>query len=72
MKQCCGSGAFYPLDMGSGMNFFRSPDPEGMFFGEIFFRSLFFYFYFLLINLVPETIRSKKKVGFNFHPSFYV
>jgi hypothetical protein len=22
-----GSGAFYPLDPGSGMNFFRNPDP---------------------------------------------
>jgi hypothetical protein len=30
------------------------------------------FFYFLLIKLVPETIRSKKKVAFIFHPSFYV
>jgi hypothetical protein len=26
---------------------------------------------YLLIRVVPETIRSKKKVGFNVHPSFY-
>jgi hypothetical protein len=24
------------------------------------------------MSLAPETIRSKKKVGFIFHPSFYV
>jgi hypothetical protein len=27
--------------------------------------------FFLLIRLAPKTIRSKKKVGFIFHPSFY-
>jgi hypothetical protein len=27
---------------------------------------------FLLIKLPPETIKSKKKVGFIFHPYFYV
>jgi hypothetical protein len=33
---------FYPLDLrsGSGMNFFRIPDPRGMIFGEIFIRIL--------------------------------
>jgi hypothetical protein len=30
------------------------------------------FFYFLLLKLVPETIRSKKKFGFIFHHSFYV
>jgi hypothetical protein len=66
------SGAFLPP--GSGMNFFRTWDPEGMFFGEIFFNYLKnpCSFIFLLIRLVPETTRSKKKVGFNFHPFFYV
>jgi hypothetical protein len=39
-----------------------------MFFGEIFLRILVLLFFVL----VPETIRSKKKVGFIFHPSFYV
>jgi hypothetical protein len=37
-----------------------------MFFGEIFLRILVL----LLIKLVPETIRNKKKTGFIFHPSF--
>jgi hypothetical protein len=53
------------------MNFFWLPDPEGMFFGEIFLR-IFVLLFFLLITLDPETIRNKKKVGFIFHPSFYV
>jgi hypothetical protein len=64
-----GSGPFYSLDLISGMNFSRIPNPVEMFFGEIFFKnpcSLIF----LLIKLVPETIRSKKKVGFIFHPPF--
>jgi hypothetical protein len=39
-----------------------------MFFGEIFLNPCSFIF--LLIKLVPETIRSEKKVGFIFHPSF--
>jgi hypothetical protein len=57
------SGAFYPLDpgSGSGMNYFRIPDPRGMFFGEIFLRILVLKF-FLLIKLAPETIKSKKKL----------
>jgi hypothetical protein len=41
------------------------------FFGEIFLRILVLLF-LLLIKLVPGTIRSKKKIGFIFHPSFYV
>jgi hypothetical protein len=53
---------FYPLDPGSGMNFFRIPDPEGMFFWRDFLKNPC-SFIFLLIKLVPETIRSKKKVG---------
>jgi hypothetical protein len=63
-----GAGAFLSLGSGPGMNFFRIPDlgSRGYVFGEIFLRILF-----LLIKLVPETIRSKKKVGFIFHPSFY-
>jgi hypothetical protein len=67
--QCCrsGSGAFLPP--GSGINFFQIPDPKGMFFGEIFLRILVLLFF---TKLVPETISSKKKVGFIFHPSFYV
>jgi hypothetical protein len=49
------------------------PDPRGtrMFFGEIFLNILVLQF-FLLIKLAPETIKSKKKVGFIFHPYFYV
>jgi hypothetical protein len=43
-----------------------------MFFGKIFSRILVFLFIFLLIKLVPETMRSRKKVGFIFHPSFHV
>jgi hypothetical protein len=53
------------------MNFSRIPDPRGMFFGEIFLRIPVLYF-FLLIKLAPETIKSMKKVGFIFHPYFYV
>jgi hypothetical protein len=41
-----------------------------MFFGEIFLRLLVLIF--LLIKLAPETIKSKKKVGFIFHSYFYV
>jgi hypothetical protein len=41
-----GSGAFLPPGSGSGMNFFRIPDPRGMFFGEIFKESLFFIFFY--------------------------
>jgi hypothetical protein len=52
------------------MNFFRIPDPEGMF--SVRFALEFLFFFYLLIKLVPETIRSKKKVDFIFHPSFYV
>jgi hypothetical protein len=61
------------------MNFFRIPDlsywipdPEGMFFGEIFLNYLknSCSFIFLLIRTAPEAIRSKKKVGFIFHPFF--
>jgi hypothetical protein len=40
-----------------------------MFFGEIF---LFLVLLFFTNKFLPETIRSKKKVGFIFHPSFYV
>jgi hypothetical protein len=54
------------------MNFFRIPDTEDKFFGEIFLNYLKnpCSFIYLLIRLAPETIRSKKKVGFIFHPSF--
>jgi hypothetical protein len=38
--QCCGSGSGAFLPPGSGMSFFRIPDPRGMFFGEIFLRIL--------------------------------
>jgi hypothetical protein len=74
-----GSGAFLPP--GSGIRiqyeFFphpgsQIPDPEGMFFGEIFLRILVPLFSTVLIKLAPVTIRSKNKVGFIFHPSFYV
>jgi hypothetical protein len=51
---------FFP-DSGS-----RIPDPRGMFLVR-FSCSLIF----LLIKLAPETIKSKKKVGFIFHPYFY-
>jgi hypothetical protein len=39
---------FYLLDpgCGSGMNFFRIPDPRGMFFGESFIRILVLKFFF--------------------------
>jgi hypothetical protein len=45
-----------------------------MFFGEIFLNYLKnpCSFIFSLIRLAPETIRSKKKFRFTFHPSFYV
>jgi hypothetical protein len=43
--QCCGSGSGAFLPPGSGMNFFRIPDPEVMFFGEIFFRILVLLFF---------------------------
>jgi hypothetical protein len=66
---------FYPLDLGfgSGMIFFWIPDPEDMYFGEIFLNYLKnpCSFLFLLILLAPETIRSKKKVGYIFHPYYY-
>jgi hypothetical protein len=45
------------MDPGSGYR---------LFFGVFFLRILVL---FLLIKLVPETIRSKKKVRFIFHPS---
>jgi hypothetical protein len=50
------------------------PDPEGKFFWEIFINYLknLCSFNFFLIRLAPETIRSKKKVGFIFYASFYV
>jgi hypothetical protein len=31
-----------------------------------------FFNFFLIIKLAPETIKSKKKVGFIFHPYFFV
>jgi hypothetical protein len=74
-----GSGAFLPPgsririreeffpDPISRIQDLRSRIQRMMFFGEIFLRILVL---FLLIKLVPETIRSKKKVGFIFHPSF--
>jgi hypothetical protein len=34
---------FYPLDSGSGMNFF--PDPEGVYFGEIYLIILVLLFF---------------------------
>jgi hypothetical protein len=40
-----------------------------MFFIGIFLR---IFVIFLLLKLVPETKRSEKKVGFIFHPTFYV
>jgi hypothetical protein len=46
------------------MNFFRIPDPEDKFFGEIFLN--------YLRNPCSFIFISKKKVGFIFHPSFYV
>jgi hypothetical protein len=56
------------------MNFFRIPDlgsriqgVPGMFFGENPCSLIL-----LLIKLAPETINSKKKVGFIFPPYFYV
>jgi hypothetical protein len=49
---------FYPLVPGSG---------SGYVFGENPCPSIF-----LLIKLAPETIKSKEKVGFIFHPYFYV
>jgi hypothetical protein len=58
------------------VNFFRISDPgfriEGIFFGEIFLKILVLLFFFLLIKLAAETIRSKKKVCFIFHPSCYL
>jgi hypothetical protein len=47
------------------MIFFRIPDPEVMFFGEVFFRILVL-FYFLLIKLVPE----RKRLVLFFIPLF--
>jgi hypothetical protein len=66
---------FYPPGSGIGYEFFpdpgsQIPDPEGMFFGEILNNPCSYIF--LLTKLVPQTKRSKKKVGFIFHPSFYV
>jgi hypothetical protein len=55
------------------MNFFRISDPGSkryVFLVRFSEESLFFNF--LLIKLAPETIKSKKKVGFIFHPYFYV
>jgi hypothetical protein len=46
--------------------FFQDPGSRGY---RVFLRILVLLF-FLLIKIVPETIRSKKKVGFIFHPSF--
>jgi hypothetical protein len=46
-------------ESGSEMNFFRIPDPRGMFFGEIFLRILFFNF--LLIKLALETTYKKQE-----------
>jgi hypothetical protein len=65
---------FYPLDpvSGSGMNFFPDPGSRGYDFKEISLNYLknSCSFLFLLIRLTAETIRSKKKVGFIFHPFF--
>jgi hypothetical protein len=64
-NKCCDANSFAGPDPGSGA--FLPP-------GEIFLNYLKnpCSFIFLLIRLAPETIRSKKKVGFIFHPSFYV
>jgi hypothetical protein len=65
---------FYPLDpgSGSGMYFFRIPGLGSRGY-RMFFLCDFLKnpcsFIFLLIKHVSETIRSKKKVGFIFHPS---
>jgi hypothetical protein len=66
-----GSGAFLPPGSGSGMSFSGSRilDSEGKFFVEIFLNYIKNPCSFLLVSLAPETVRSKKKVGFIFHPS---
>jgi hypothetical protein len=73
-EQCCGSGSgiqcFFTL-LNPGWIFSGSQIQIVCFFGENFLRILGLWF-FLLIKLFTEAIRSKKKVGFNFHPSFSV
>jgi hypothetical protein len=66
------------------LNFFtlwnRDPDPGRIFSGSRIQRGCFWvrfsyeslFFYFLLIKLAPETIRSKKRVGSICHAAFYV
>jgi hypothetical protein len=54
---------------------FRKDDPGSRGYWYVFWLDFLknpCSFIFLLIKLVPETIRSKKKVGLIFHPSFYV
>jgi hypothetical protein len=64
---------FYPLDRGSGsgMNFFRIPVSFLVRFCKKYLKNPC-SFIILLIRFASETIRSKKKVGFIFHTSFYV
>jgi hypothetical protein len=55
------------------MNIFRISDPGSK--GYVFWRDFLknpCSLIFLLKKLAPETIKSKKKVGFIFHPYFYV
>jgi hypothetical protein len=73
--QCCGSGirCFFTPGIRIRDEFF--PDLGSRIQGVCFWRDFLknpCSLIFLLIKLAPETIKSKKKVSFIFHPYFYV